>query len=140
MISAEWLAGFFDGEGYMGVSHHKNFNWYQLVMAIMNTDQFLLESIRQTYGGTVQTIGRPHNPKWKVCYCIKWYGLEAQAMARTMLPYSRLKASQLKLSLEFPVGKASVRINQDIRDKRKSLYETLKVMNRRGVSQGGKEE
>jgi len=140
MISSEWLAGFFDGEGYMGVSHHRNFNWYQLVMAIMNTDKFILENIRQVYGGTIQTIGRPQNPKWKICYCIKWYGLEAQAMARTLLPYSRLKSSQLKLSLEFPVGKTAVKVSDDTRIKRKELYEILKLMNKRGVTQEGNQE
>jgi hypothetical protein len=136
MISAEWLSGFFDGEGYIGVGFHKNNNgWYQLILSIINTDRFILETIKKDFGGLLHTIGRPYNPKWKICYRLTWHGKEAQGVAKKLLPFSKLKAGQLKLSLEFPTGKTGTTPNQIDKQKREEIYLIMKQMNTRGIIQ-----
>ena len=47
MISDEYLAGFFDGEGYVGVAAWKNGASYVLRCTIANMDLNVLEKIQE---------------------------------------------------------------------------------------------
>ena len=104
MISIEYLAGFFDGEGYVGVAKHRSGN-YILQMSISNTELLLLQSIQAEYGGKIHLSPERRSQIRKPAYHIHWWGIGVKNMATLLLPYTKIKGSQLKLALEFPVGK-----------------------------------
>src|SRR5436853_7439102 len=74
-FDAAWLAGFIDGEGYIGLVKHLPIHasksrkpptqdWYSSRLSITNTDRPVLEHIRQLIGrGTISTTSKSRT--WK---------------------------------------------------------------------------
>lgn len=135
MISSEYLAGFFDGDGYIGATFHRTHKipYYGLRMSLTNIDKLFLQSVQVEYGGNLMDKSKfKLKPEHQSQYHLVWYGKEARRMAITLLPFSRIKAAQLKLAIEFPIGVRGHEI-QNVppkinKEKQKEIYLRLKQM------------
>ena len=146
MVSAEYLAGFIDGEGYLAlgriprtVSHE-----YPVRVVVYNTNPAVLESIRRKWGGTLSYSG-PRKPRWKPQYALIWTNAAAAKLLVTVSPYLRVKSKQAVALLEFHRRLRKCRRVRDARGRllplserelefREAFYRYLKRLNARGRS------
>ena len=103
VISAEYVAGFLDGEGSvsLNITGKKPSNRQQVSFPVKcsNTDEKIIRDLREQYGGSV-SAGRPlpkHQPFW--VWTIQ--GAAAAALLREIRPFMRIKHRQADLALEY---------------------------------------
>lgn len=102
---AIYLAGFFDGEGYIGIDRHLaggryKTDRYTLSIAITNTHEGVLRWVVNTFGGCLcdQIRGNPNHARtWH------WYAssVEAGYLLKAMLPFLLVKRNQAEKAIEF---------------------------------------
>lgn len=120
MVSVEYLAGFMDGEGYLAlgrIPRRGQSREYPVRVVVYNTDQEVLEQIRQAWGGTLSYSG-PRQPRWKPQYALIWTNAVAAGLLAKVTPYLRIKSKQAVALLEFH---AYLRTYPRIRDSRGRL-------------------
>jgi hypothetical protein len=88
-----WCAGFFDGEGCIGLYLGKQ--WIASV-SVSQRDEMPLMVFQQLFGGTKV----PHGPK-RDSLRIQFKKVEAWHMLNTLLPHLVVKRKQAELMLEF---------------------------------------
>lgn len=111
MISPEYLAGFFDGEGtfYLGFQKSKNpesDKLYPKAQVLLSQSGFdgkeLLEKIREEYGGTLyQHLEAGEHKATKPAYKVYWNKLEAVQLITKLLPYLILKKDKAEEVLTY---------------------------------------
>ena len=143
-ITLAYLAGFFDGEGYVGISKGYKTSYYLLVCTVTQTDVTPLMIYHQWYKGKVQgprNVGGNRKP-------IYWWKAEANRAEKFLLdiqPYLVVKAERVKLALEFRelfkgdnILPRGLTINtakkQKILELRQDKYEQMAQLNKRGIA------
>jgi len=107
MLSKEYIAGFFDGEGHLGITITGKAKQCQLRLTFVNTNYEILEMINFQYGGYITLSGtsRPwaasYRSDWKTSYQLKLRPLEIVRFVNDMKDLVIVKAPQIKLALEF---------------------------------------
>src|SRR3989442_719507 len=100
MIPVQCLAGFVDGEGYLGLArirrHHRSPE-YCLRLSIYNTNRMILEDIQRTTGGTMSVIGQ-RQAGWKFPNAFIWPNPAAAKLIRKINPFLIVKPKQSKHS------------------------------------------
>ena len=100
MLRAEYIAGFFDGEGSVGLYASRSSKRHALRVCINQVvnpaSQALFDDLKATFGGGLSYPKRQkthHNPavSWSV------YGDEAATFLRWILPHLLLKKEQVEL-------------------------------------------
>ena len=101
MISAQWLAGFFDGEGCINITVAGKHRRCILRLYLVNTDENLLQTIQEQYGG--QFTKRPHSgrPTWKPYCALIWTNRQAVGLLDRIGEFIILKRAQLDLAKAF---------------------------------------
>ena len=145
MIPVQYLAGFVDGEGYLGLARirrdHRSPE-YCLRLSVYNTNRRILEDIQRTTGGTMSVIDQ-RQAGWKVSYALIWTNAAAARLIRKIKPFLVVKSEQSRALLAFDRG---IQAGHRLRDKagrllpltprdvrsRQAFYDRLKRMNRRG--------
>ena len=92
-----YFAGLFDGEGSLFI-HRSNANPHQRTLRVKVTNQSfdVLESIKTIFGGSVsQTTDQNRCKHWVIM------GEPARHFLLAIRPYSRIKAEQIDVALEF---------------------------------------
>jgi len=101
MISLEYMAGFFDGEGCIKISREKNHSrfTYRLRIGIGQKDRSILIRIKQAYGGIVVAC---YDKRYNKTY-YEWDTSAQRAfqILKQIYPYLQLKKLQAKLAIEF---------------------------------------
>ena len=142
MVSLEYLAGFFDGEGCITLCDGKR--KYNLKCICGNTVKESVELFQERFGGKVYLQDRPFNkPNWKVLW--KWVVTDslADAFIREILPYLRIKRAVAELALEFRAiplkpkgnfksGDYRLIVKAEIQSKRDTVVNRLRSLNFRG--------
>jgi hypothetical protein len=102
MISPQWLAGFFDGEGTIGMTVSGANRNSILRMHLVNTDYELLKQIQAEYGGFL-TTPRPHkeHPNWKPFCSLNWTNRQAVELLDQIGDYIILKQKHVQLARQF---------------------------------------
>lgn len=118
LVSLEYLAGFFDADGYVGVVKGKS-GYYNLRCTITNIDKLTLQKFQSEYGGLLQSKSLS-NPKWSHQFTLVWNGEKAKDLLNLIKNYSITKKNQIELALTFPIGKHNMdneknRINLELR-------------------------
>jgi hypothetical protein len=148
MIPVEYLAGFVDGEGYLGLSRIPRRNGsreYCLRLCVYNSNLPALKEIQRTWGGTLSAPGRRH-PSWKPAYALIWTNAAAARVIRKVEPFLISKSRQAHALLAFDERIQTQRKRLRSRDRagrllpmtkrearaREAVYLRLKWMNRRG--------
>lgn len=102
MISKEYIAGFFDGEGMVRLNktNIKERSYYSLQVVIVNTDLEPLIQIQELYGGTIaeRIKGKSHH---KTSYRWRATANDAERFLREIRPYTIVKNEQMDVALGF---------------------------------------
>jgi hypothetical protein len=150
-ISSEYAAGFFDGEGAVMISRGSGTSLFLLSCTVTQTDRRPLDLLKEKYAGKVMLGGRRPDGRKPIYY----WSVDA-ALAESFLldiqPYLIVKAERVKLALEFrelfkgpnvlPRGKlvndleAQRQKRERILADRRSFYDQMRILNKRGVSDG----
>lgn len=132
-----YIAGFVDGEGYIGIRIDKGTNHYGLRINITNTNLFILEWIQEQlncggciYGNKRQSI------KHKLSYKLEYGHKQAGKVLLKLLPYLRLKQPQAKIGLQLrdtfkPIYDVKG-ITLELLKQRKLLKDKIDLLNKRG--------
>lgn len=102
MLSNEYIAGLFDGEGCVHIARTKRGYgiYYYIHVSIANSDKNVLELVQQQFGGRISAnIAQTNWPVWK------WEAQVDQALPflQTITPLTIIKRDQMELALEFAV-------------------------------------
>src|SRR5437667_12214024 len=120
MIPVQYLAGFVDGEGYLGLArirrHHRSPE-YCLRLSIYNTNRMILEDIQRTTGGTMSVIGERQAGR-KVSYALVRPNATAAKLIRKIKPFLVVKSEQSKALLAFDLR---IQAGHRLRDKASRL-------------------
>jgi len=101
-----YLAGVFDGEGYIGIAKRRarppkqpNVS-YVAYMQVAMTDEIVPRLFHMTFGGLFRTR-KPDQHNWKMQYI--WYitGRNCKPVITELMPYTFLKRPQFELVLHF---------------------------------------
>ena len=105
-----YVAGFFDGEGWVGISvrdSHKAYKYYVLDMTITNTNLEILEWIQECFGGYI--VDKPkrevHHRQGHVWKTSANNALEFLSLIK---PFVRVKRVQVSMALTFKEMQDSV--------------------------------
>jgi hypothetical protein len=114
MLELPYIAGFFDGEGYITVSHWKNahksyramspeYVRYQLHVGIGNTHKPLIDAIQAQCGGNVYAGDSAYrkNPKNRICYNWRLSSRKAMHFLQNIAPYLVAKRDEALLAIEL---------------------------------------
>ena len=111
-----WAAGFFDGEGHVGVHLHnqkapcngRKCKYYRLTVSISNTDLLSVNHFGDIVGvkGSTyaskpgdDTIGGARRKQ--ICYQTRWYARKAADVMEVLLPHLVTKHRQAELAIAF---------------------------------------
>ncbi len=147
-ISVEYIAGFFDGEGCIGIYYSSagrrrkdgtKSAVYRLSVSLGQTDPAVIRHLKDQFGGTVSFYERSKkNPNRLDAWY--WYITSKRAgdFLRAIEPYVIGKRQQLLLALEFqnqklPAGEAHR--DSGVRDRGREYSQQLKAMKRMNVSE-----
>jgi len=100
MLSRQYVAGFFDGEGCVNITVRGKVRQVCLRVMIVNTDASILQKINLSYGGR---LTKPHSAKdgWKLTRQLVFMGAEAFNFLISIYPYLEIKKRQAKLAIDF---------------------------------------
>lgn len=103
-MAIEYLAGFVDGEGSIGLARNARAKLpspeFCARVSIANSNRQILEDIRQDYGGCLAEW-RAKNPIWKPGHALIWTNAAAIQLLRQLAPHLRIKVDQSAALLEF---------------------------------------
>ena len=100
-LRVAWAAGFFDGEGTVGLERQTSGNSY-LRIAVGQLVREPLDILSKMWGGSVRGYIENDKPIYKWTATTRM----AEQALREMLPYLVVKAEQARIALEFHYGKA----------------------------------
>ena len=119
MISIEYLAGFFDAEGYVGVVKLKG--GFGLRCTLTNTNELVMQKIQSEFGGKLYSkwLSNPEHNHQKV---LTWHGEECKEFLNMIKNYTIIKRTQIDLALTFPIGE------HNKNDEKEYIYKELRKM------------
>ena len=119
-VSLDYLAGFIDGEGSLGIERINNgkpklYRWlptgpprlyyrspeHTIRVQVSNTNLDGLKAIQEVYGGSISAMKAPNRPKNKQGYRLTWNARRAEEILRLVGPRLILKRPQYLLLKEF---------------------------------------
>lgn len=134
LLNAEYVAGFFDGEGCVCLFLKAN-GQTGLVVSIANTHIETLKLLKVQYGGTLckRIEGRPGH--WRPIGRIQWGGKTARDILVDILPHLVIKKAQVELALQFIelLFNRGKFIGWNDKKKRLELTQKVKELNHKGV-------
>ncbi len=99
-----YLAGFFDGEGCVGIYPHRNArtgkHYYELSLNVTQKDRTILNFFQAHYGGYIIYNHKQNVHKWTTDVP------SAVIFLNDILPFLIVKSAQVKLALEFQKTKS----------------------------------
>ena len=109
-ISTEYLAGFFDGEGSVGIYPNKNRSVsgksYRLQVSIGQVDSTVLRFLKERFGGTLTLYERSKTMENRKD---AWYWFiharRALVFLEEIRPYTIVKRNEIELAVEFMENK-----------------------------------
>jgi len=104
-----YMAGIVDGEGYISLARrnskrNKNGIRYDIQIGVTNTNKWLLETFRFTFGGSISKKKKGYEKSLPSSQdCFNWQASNQQALitVKALLPYLRLKRPQAELAITF---------------------------------------
>jgi len=100
MLSLDYLAGLFDGEGCINISHRgvsRGTARTMLRVSLGNTHGALLDAIQQQHGGLIRTLKGRNKP----VYVLVWSDLKAENFLRVIRDRLVIKRAEADLAIEY---------------------------------------
>jgi len=98
-LTLQWLAGFFDGEGYVGMAGGcgASKGLYPRI-TITNTYLPVLKAIQAQFGGSIYICRKTDKDKGiRQCYTLSWSCKKAITLLKELVPFLTVKKSQAEL-------------------------------------------
>ncbi len=160
IISPQYLAGFIDGEGYLGILRINNgkprpfqrspahppklYNRsteHIIRVQVSNTNLDGLKAIQQSYGGSLTAMKTPNRPRNKQAYKLTWNSRRAEEILKLVGPYLVLKRPQHALLKQFMEcrkknqrrGGSTGPLDPEVIDLRDEFHRRLKRLNQKGA-------
>ena len=133
MISTEYVAGFFDGEGCVNISADRN-NKPFIRILIVNTDNDVLEQFKEKWGGNI-THNKRHKENWKRSYTWRLSHQKAINFLKDLEPHLIVKKKQTNLAISFyelTPGKGTKWSNDSLQ-KANEIIDQIRFANKKGV-------
>jgi hypothetical protein len=118
LLSKEYIAGFFDGEGHVSITYTKRPSGMdaKLCVKLTNTHLPVLETIQSMYGGSI-TATKKSAEHYLQCYVLGFSVEQSKTFLTDLLPFLVIKHSQAKLALKFSTtvyrrGRAPVSVEE----------------------------
>ena len=147
MLSPEYIAGLFDGEGCVSLCYSKIRPWkknpskmvlgFKFVIGLCNTFGPVLYRLQEQFGGDISTSFHGNKVRnLKPVYAWKITGTEAQRkFLLTIEPFSIIKLRQVELGLSYLETKvgSGKRLTPDAWNRRIELFKEFREANMRGT-------
>lgn len=139
-LQRAYLAGLIDGEGYIGIVKVKKGNkkqWFSNrefifhpILKVAMTDENIIRWLKDSYGGTFEVRKSHHNAKESYGWQLR--KSQTRDFISKIYPYLRVKKRQAEIILRFPKHIAGYPIPDDVYHKRIELYDSMRILNKRG--------
>jgi hypothetical protein len=134
MMTWEYLAGFIDGEGYIGLPPSPRWDKkgyiYRPTLCVYNCHGGVLEEALEFIGmGVIYT--RPHNERWATAYHLLVQGRRLGSTLEQLLPHLIVKKPQAELVLEW-ICRSLIRQTRKIGEEEMAIISALRSLNARG--------
>ena len=126
-MDVKYIAGFFDADGYVGVSDWRKGQSYTLKCTIVNIKLHALEEMHKYFGGYLTTKGYADGNR-RISYQLQWNSKSAQTFLEKIYPYLTVKKSQVRLALSFPTGKHGKKRTKWMIEKQTQIFEEIKLI------------
>ena len=133
MISAQYAAGFFDGEGCVNCSTNKSGSPFVRIL-VVNTNLEVLERFKETWGGDINKNYKPKD-NWKQAYTWRLSHIAASLFLKEMLPYLVIKKKQAELAIQFTSirpGRGNSWTDDSLKEAN-NLLDKIREANKKGV-------
>ena len=127
-----WLAGFVDGEGWIGMTNNGN-NTYP-ILSVVNTYKPALVLIKRQFGvGTIDSQQK-QSPSHKQVYRIRFLGTSAQFVLQLIRNFLVVKQDQADLVLGCHVKRSRFdKLDTSQLCENAEYYNALRNLNKRGI-------
>lgn len=126
-MDIKYIAGLFDGEGYVGVIHNRHANGHVLAVTITNTSSAAFPGLNALYPGAITSS---KGGMQRYCFTWRLNGPYALRFLQDIAPHVIIKKDQVDLALTFPVGRVGLRVTPEVAAKRADIYLRLKELKR----------
>ncbi len=132
-----YLAGFFDGEGCVGIYGGKRKN-LELSIKVSGAHRASIERFARAFGGKVYVSHRrARTPREKTIWTWSIYSARAKIALGEMLPFLLVKKPEAFEALKCPVSRPSLVLSAADRDYKAVLAERIRALKRTEVSGRG---
>lgn len=140
-LTASYLAGYIDGEGYLGIIPNYKKASYTAKLKIASVDKEIIDWLKNSYGGNVWK--REFDNNCKDAYTWTLEGKKLLPFLEKVKPYLKLKKIQAELLIKkeklkkYQVNKGArigVVYPQEIKDRIDYFYKEIRRLNHRGKS------
>lgn len=103
MVSKEYLAGLFDGEGHVSITWSRNSGYARspkLCVKLTNSHLPVIETVKEMYGGHIYKVKKGKETYLQV-YTISLTVEESKRFLHDLMPHLIIKKRQAELALEF---------------------------------------
>src|ERR1700735_3898097 len=101
MLKLEYIAGLFDGEGYIRIFKkvQKNHVGYYISAGVGMCHRPIIEALHQKFGGSLDRGRGNENPKHRPTFCWSVANKNAASFLNEILPYLSIKQEEAKIAL-----------------------------------------
>lgn len=138
MMTNEYAAGYFDGEGSITISYARQKRFYRIVVQIGTTDSRIVKLFHKRWGGSINTWN-PRKPNRKLVWNYRVTGHKANNLVTDLLPHLVIKRKAALILIQFHNtvrGQGSYnqynRMPSKIRQLRHKLIDRLRALNCKG--------
>lgn len=146
-VTAAYLAGLIDGEGYIGLISNPRKGYetitYKPVLKIVMTNETMIRWLHQSFGGYFETrIFKDSNNKMAYGWSLQ-NRKQVQPFLEKVKPFLRIKKEQAETVITYckenhilggqPGLLGGRPLNPQEIEKRKALYEKIRHLNQRGI-------
>lgn len=139
-LTASYLAGLIDGEGYIGILQVKKGNkaeWFSNrelmlvpVIKVTMTHKEVVTWLKDSFGGTFETRKAHHNNRESYGWTLKKNA--AIDFVKKIYPYLMVKRQQAETLLRFPRHLVGLPMTDEVYNKRIELSNAIRTLNQRG--------
>ncbi|HEY6022039.1 MAG TPA: hypothetical protein VIY48_19880 [Candidatus Paceibacterota bacterium] len=146
MLSPEYVAGLFDGEGTVSIVYSKIRRWkrdpskyvygFKIVAGLSSTFHPVLDLLKQQFSGDINISSPRKESNHKAVGAWKITGHQRiQDFLKTIEPHCIIKKRQVGLGLAYldTGGKSGQRITPELWQRRIDVFNELRGLNRRGT-------
>lgn len=120
-----YLAGFFDGEGYVGIVKRKrseHFTEYIVQASIGQKDGATMDWIKENFGGHVHRVKRDGSYQWIVS------NQAAYKVLKRIVSYLKYKKPQAQMAIDFFEGRmGGKKVSTEELVRREGIYASLRL-------------